>query len=500
MSRPLVLLVVLAFALGSCGDGSQGGSWITTGLGTTTAATTVPPDTTATTTPGTSAPSTPTTTPPTTVPSASGVGDPYFPGLGNPGYDVEHYAIAIEVDDTLRQFPAASTSIDAVAVETLDEFSLDFAGMTIDSVTLDGAAASFERQGEEVLVTPPAAIPAGEGFTVVVEYHGTPLRTTVPSLGFEAGWITVGSTAYAFAEPNGAHSWFPGSDHPSDKATFTIAAAVPTHLGFTAVSNGTLIAETADGVNTTFTWEMDDPMATYLATLAIGPYTRYESTEPGGIELRDYVPSSYEDAPAAFGRVAEMLVLFTDWFGPYPFDEYGHVIVAAFPGAMETQTMTMMGADAVDDGVVAHELAHQWFGDSVTPTTWRDIWLNEGFATFAEFLWVEEAYGEDAAASYITSLHSALQGQLMAPISDPGIAELFGTGVYWRGGLTLAALRTEVGDETMRSILTTYHSRFRHGNAATADFIAVAEEISGRDLGAFFADWLDEQTLPPLPA
>jgi aminopeptidase N len=454
-----------------------------------------------TTTPGsTSAPSTPTTTAPTTVPGASGVGDPYFPGLGNPGYDVEHYTISIEVDDTLRQFPAASTSIDAIAVDRLTEFSFDFAGMTIDSVFLDGAAVSFERMGEEVLITPAVAIPAGEGFTVVVEYHGTPLRTTIPSLGFEAGWITVGATAYAFAEPNAAHTWFPGSDHPSDKATFTIAAAVPTHLGFTAVSNGTLVDETADGANTTFTWEMDDPMATYLATLAIGPYTRYESMGPDDIELRDYVPSTYEDAPAAFGRVGEMLVLFTEWFGAYPFDEYGHVIVAAFPGAMETQTMTMMGADAVDDGVVAHELAHQWFGDSVTPATWRDIWLNEGFATFAEFLWVEEAYGADAAASYVNSLYSGLQGQLLAPISDPGIAELFGTGVYWRGGLTLAALRAEVGDETMKSILTTYHARFRHGNAATADFVAVAEEVSGRDLGDFFAAWLDEQALPPLPA
>jgi aminopeptidase N len=267
----------------------------------------------------------------------------------------------------------------------------------------------------------------------------------------------------------------------------------------TAVSNGTLVSEASDATFTTFTWEMDDPMATYLATLAIGPYTRSEAAGPDGVQLRDYVPASYLSPPAAFGRVGEMLALFTDWFGEYPFDAYGHVIVANFPGAMETQTMTMMGADAVSEDVVAHELAHQWFGDSVTPATWRDIWLNEGFATFAEFLWLEQAHGSAVMESYARSLHTALQGQTLRPIADPGVAELFGTGVYWRGGLTLYALRAEVGDDLMKSILTTYAARFRYGNAATADFIAVAEEVSGRDLGDFFSAWLDQTALPPFP-
>jgi len=499
MSRPLALVVVLALALVSCGDGSLGGSWITTGLGTTTSSTTPSPDTT---TPGTTVPpqtSTSTTGPTTTIPAGFGVGDPYFPGLGNPGYDVAHYTISIEVDESLHEFVTASTVIEAVATADLAAFSIDFAGMTIDSVSVDDDPAVFERVGDEVVITPVAPVPAGEGFTVLVEYHGTPTTSTVDSLGFEAGWITVGNTAYAFAEPNAAHTWFPGNDHPSDKATFTIVAAVPSHLGFTAVANGELVDETRGETTTTFTWEMHDAMATYLAVLAIGPYTRYEQTGPDGVELRDYVPSSYDEAPASFGRVGEMLTLFSGWFGPYPFDEYGHVIVYAFPGAMETQTMTLMGADAVGDEVVAHELAHQWFGDSVTPATWRDIWLNEGFATFAEFLWLEEAYGASVADSYAASLHGALQTMMLRPISDPGVAELFGTGVYWRGGLTLYALRSEVGDEVMRSILTTYHERFRYGNAATADFIAVAEELSGRDLGDFFSAWLDEQTLPPLP-
>ena len=483
------LLPVTMLLLAACG-GLSFPEPTTTGPATTTTTTgaTIP-----TTVPGT------TTTLGTTTPDdgAAGIGDPYFPLLGNPGFDVEHYSIALTVDETLRAI-AATTVIDASATADLAWFTLDFVGMDIDDITVDGAPAGFERDGHDVIVALPNTIPAGEGFSVEVAYHGTPTTIGVDSIGIQAGWTTVGDTAYVFAEPEAAHTWFPGSDHPSDKASFTISATVPS--GLTAVSNGELVAETEAGTTTTFTWDMPDPMATYLATLAIGDYVLSESDGPDGVVLRDYVPAAMPSPPAAFSRTAEMLTLFTEWFGPYPFEQYGHVIVPGFPAAMETQTMTMMGEDVVDNEVVAHELAHQWFGDSVTPATWRDIWLNEGFATFGELLWVEEEYGAAAMEAYAKTLHTALGGQTLRPISDPGVGELFAAGVYWRGGLTLYALRKEVGDDLMKDILTTYHARFRHGNAATADFIAVAEEVSGRDLGAFFAAWLDEVPLPPYPA
>lgn len=490
------LLIALSFVLvaGACDAGSDAGSWISTGLGTTL------PDSTTTTT---SAPPTTDVTvtrpPNTTIPGGTageaGVGDPYFPWLGNPGFDVEHYTITLTIDDTLEALTQATTDIDAVATADLTSLNLDFTGLEIDRLTVDGVEAGFTRGRNDLVVALPSPIPSGEDFSISVEYHGAPSTIANDAIGFETGWVKVGDTAYVFAEPHAAHTWFPGNDHPSDKATYTITATVPN--GLTAVSNGDLVATTPGASGTSFTWEMADPMATYLATLAIGDYTRSETTGPFGIELRDYIPASYQAPPASFGRVGEMLEVFSEWFGPYPFAHYGHVIVYGFPGAMETQTMTMMGDGAVSDDIVAHELAHMWFGDSVSPATWRDIWLNEGFATFGEFLWIEHDYGVPEMRAYAESLHSSLGGE--RPISDPGVAELFGAGVYWRGGLTLYALRIEVGNAVMRDILTTYHERFRHGNAATADFIAVAEEVSGRDLGAFFTAWLDEETLPPFP-
>lgn len=444
--------------------------------------------TTITTMPATTAPVT------TTRPSGSsgtGLGDPYFPELGSPGVDVSHYTIDLVLDDTLARFVTATTTIEAVATTDLTTIALDFVGMEVDGVTVDGNVAVAERSASKLTITPPAPIPSGEDFTIGVTYHGTPSSVLVDSIGIRAGWTVVGDVAYVFAEPDGARTWFPGSDHPSDKATFTIRATVP--AGLTAVSNGDLVDTSSSTAGDTFVWEMDDPMATYLATLAVGRYTRHEAAGPDGVELRDYVLDAY---PAAFTHTGEMLALFSDWFGPYPFSAYGHVIVPGFPAAMETQTMSMMGAGLIDTAVVAHELAHQWFGDSVTPATWQDIWLNEGFATFGEILWMEAEMGAAPARAYARSLH----GIGLEAIADPGISGLFGAAVYWRGGLTLYALRAEVGDDTMRAILTTYHDRFRHGNASTADFIAVAEEVSGRDLADFFRSWLEDAAMPPFPA
>lgn len=440
------------------------------------------------------------TVPGTTTSTAPGGGtvlpDPYFPDLGNAGFDVEHYAIAVTVDETLATFASATTVIDATATSDLVTFSLDLLGMTIDGLRVDGADAVFERHGGEVVVTPAAPIPAGEGFSIAVDYHGAPAQVPVESIGVNAGWTVIDGTAYVFAEPDAARTWFPGSDHPSDKATFDIVATVP--AGLTAVANGELVSTTEGATATTFSWEMDEPMATYLAVLAVGRYDRVEQPGPAGIQLRDYVPAG-TPVPASFRLVPEMLDLFASWFGPFPFTEYGHVVVPGFPAAMETQTMTMMGAGFDAEEVVAHELVHQWFGDSVTPATWQDIWLNEGFATFGEFLWLEEKYGSAVMEGYVDNLHTMLVDSGLRPIADPGIAELFGPGVYWRGGLTLHALRREVGDATMRAILTTWHDRYRYANAATADFIAVAEEVSGRDLAEFFEAWLGGGELPALP-
>lgn len=480
----LPLAIAMMALLASCSTGSNG-------------AVTTSPSPMATSTVPVTAGETTSTTEVTPGVSASGVGDSYFPLLGSPGLDVDHYAITLTTSPDLSAIAAAETVIEATALTDLSVFTLDFVGLEIDALTVDGTAAEYTRDQEDLVITLPTTIGAGEGFTVAVEYHGTPELRLLESIGIEAGWTVVSDGLYVFAEPNAAHTWFPGNDHPSDKATFTITATVPD--GLVAVSNGELVSESAAGGMATFTWEMDSPMATYLALLAVSEYRRVESEGPGGIILRDYLPVDFGDTvPSSFQRTGEMISLFESWFGPYPFDRYGHVVVTGFPGAMENQTMSMMGRLALDESTVAHELAHQWYGDSVSPSRWKDVWLNEGFATFAELLWLEHTEGTAVMTAYASSLHSVLE-QTAGAISDPGVANLFGADVYWRGGLTLHALRVEVGDATMRQILTEYHDRHRYGNATTEDFIAVASEVAGRDLGEFIMDWLDARRMPAFP-
>jgi aminopeptidase N len=303
---------------------------------------------------------------------------------------------------------------------------------------------------------------------------------------------------YVVAEPDGAHTWFPGSDHPADKATFTIVTTVPEP--FAVVSNGTLAGETHSDGMATFVWEMDDPMATYLATIVVAELESVDRTGLEGIEIRDHLPADLAaEDPRPLQRTAEWIEFFETWFGPYPFASYGHVVVSGFGAALESQTMSVMDRAALVDVTVIHELAHQWFGDSVSIATWQDIWLNEGFATFAEFLWIEDQLGRDAMEADIEGRHAFMNRHSHRPISDPGVDELFGSAVYQRGGLTLHALRVKVGDDVMRDILRTYVARYTGANASTEDFIAVAEDIAARDLSVFFDAWLYESELPPLP-
>jgi aminopeptidase N len=438
------------------------------------------------------------------VPGSSGGGDPYFPDLGNPGYDVEHYLLDLTVDPEANTLQGG-VSITASATEDLDSFHLDFLGLAIDALTVDGIAAPFSREGGELIVDPSSLLPAGEEFTVEVDYHGTPV--SLNTLGFPLGWVDSGDITYVVSEPDAARTWFPCSDHPGDKAAFTFRITVPE--GVTVAANGSL-AETVTGTgNTTFVWEMPQPMATYLATVVIGHLDRVERLAPGGVLLRDYLPADMEgQLPPALEKVPQMLGFFAGLFGPYPFAEYGHAVVPGVPGALEDQTLCVFGRPLLSmpavpgvEEIVAHELSHQWFGDSVTPSTWQDVWLNEGFATFAEWLWLEHDQGQ---AAFETALESGYEYLAEGPHplpGDPGPSgqEMFDPSVYLRGGLTLQALRVAVGNDTTLSILRAWADRYAYGNATTADFVALAEELSGRDLGGLFDAWLYQEALPPLP-
>ncbi|MFH2072780.1 MAG: M1 family metallopeptidase [Actinomycetota bacterium] len=468
------------------------------------------PDTTASTA-STTASTTATTTTPTATPTQAaaphsaapnGLGDPYFPGLGNTGYDVEHYRIDRTVQPALNRIEG-TTTIEAVPPADYDSFTLDFAGLDIADITIDGAAVDYRREGpQESELRVEAPLVTGESFSVAVAYSGIPDPTEPGALGFPTGWLTNREGTFVASEPAGAHTWFPCNDHPSDKAAFTFRITVP--AGMTGVANGTLVdtAATAAGA-ATFVWEMPDPMATYLATVVVAPLERIEHPPMGDVVLRDYLPPSM-DVPESFTLTGDMIDFFDDLFGPYPFDEYGHVVVSGFPAALETQTMTVFGEEWFDspftEFVVAHELAHQWFGDAVSPSTWRDVWLNEGFATYAELLWVEHLYGAAAMQAEAATRYADLAGTPHAITGDPQPAALFGMSVYQRGGLTLHALRAAAGDEAFFEILRTWMERYGSGAASTAEFIALAEEVSGADLDDLFQAWLYSSQLPPLPS
>lgn len=347
----------------------------------------------------------------------------------------------------------------------------------------------------------PEVLVDGDEATVVVEYSGVPETARIGTDLFGVGWQTDGRDAYVVSEPAGAATWFPANDHPTDKATFRFEITVPDDLE--VVANGLQVAREVDGDRATWTYEASDLMATYLASVVIGDLTFDESVAPTGVPIRNAYPNRLAEAARRdFVNAGEMLSVFTGWFGPYPFEVYGQVVVDEKVGfALENQTLSLFGSDfatglGLVDQVVAHELAHQWYGNAVSPATWQDIWLNEGFATYAEWIWTQESGGRSIAESATATHAEADFG--VAP-GDPGAGELFQPTVYLRGGLVVHALSVEIGDEAFRSVLQEWVARYDDSTASTADFQDLAEELSGADLDGFFDAWVHGEELPPLP-
>jgi aminopeptidase N len=454
----------------------------------------------------TSTTSTSTTRPLEPVDGADSAGDPYYPSLGATGYDVEHYDLALDVDPIGAGALSGVATIDAVATTDLASFALDVVGLQVDAVTVDGEPATAAQEGDELRITPAAPIALDSEFTTVVTYSGSPgpLDSGVELLP-DVGWFDLPGDAgsYVLSEPSGGATWFPANDHPVDKATYTFHVTVPE--GYEAAANGLLEDEQTRRGRTTWRWEMDRPMASYLATVVVGQLTFEDAGEVGGVTIRNvYADSIAEGASATFERQGEMLEHFAGLFGPYPFDVYGSVVVDdQLFVALETQTLSIYGRDILGypqetESVVAHELAHQWFGDAVTPDTWQDIWLNEGFATYAEWLWVDHA-GGNSLDSMVAGAHQSLQGDEPVAPGDPGAEDLFHTSVYWRGALALHALRESVGDDDFFAILQTWVERNDGTSVNTADFVALAEEVSGDEVSALMDAWLYDPEMPDLP-
>ncbi len=643
---------------------------------------------------------------------SSGLGDPYFPLDGNGGYDVKHYFLDLKYNPTSDVLEGTAT-IHAVATQNLSRFHLDFVGLTIDRLKVNGSLALRTRNGQELVVTPNRGLPKGEKFTVVVRYHGVP-EVIEDELGI-SGFMPTSDGAVVAGEPHVAATWFPANDHPLDKAAYTFSVKVPT--GLKVVANGILRNTWTSKGWTTWRWEAEDPMASYLATVTIGkfnldsyrhagipfwdaidpalyvipkprtgtqyaisqkgdpsfkrlarniavpaggatlsfwitrdtepdwdfvfveaktagsndwttlrdlnghtsrstgfscpfwhqlhPFLRHYQTDngedgcspqgttgnwhaasgssdgyehwkvdlsafagstaqvsisyasddfiqyagafvddiavstgqgttsfeddgntrdgwtvpgaPSGSEPNpnDWIVGTKADAPspigsdidASFSREGEIVDFLSDEFGPYPFSTAGGIVDDVDLGfALENQTRPIYSpvfwAAGQGDSVLVHELAHQWYGDSLALAAWKHIWLNEGFATYAEWLWSEHE-GLGTAQENFDGLYNAIPADdpfWSVIVGNPGRASLFDFAIYGRGAMTLQQLRLAVGDDDFFEILRRWASSHAGGNVKTSQFIALSETVSGKNLDTLFDTWLFTPGKPDVPA
>jgi aminopeptidase N len=422
-------------------------------------------------------------------PGAPGIGDPYFPLAGNGGYDVRSYVLDLRYDPATRRLDGTAAIL-ATATQALSRFDLDLRDLAVSSVTVNGRRAAWTRSGQELVITPDRALGQHRPFLTVVRYGGVPGPVTDPDGSIE-GWVPTDDGAFVVNEPQGSPAWFPANDHPTDKATFTVRMTVP--AGITAVGNGRLLAQTTRHGRTTFVWHEDNPMATYLSTITLGRFQVHRDRVQG---LPVYValdPREAAEAKPVTDRIPEIVRWGTSLFGPYPFDVVGAIVDRApeVGYALESQTKPNFD-EAPSLSTMVHEIAHQWYGNSVTLSRWKDIWLNEGFATYAEWLWSEHTGDRSAQeifdAEYARPATSAFWQQ---PAGDPGGPEnLFNSPSYDRGAMTLHVLRVRIGDRAFFRLLRAWAQRYRYDNVSTPDLVALAERISGQDLDRLFAVWL----------
>ena len=424
------------------------------------------------------------------APGGDSAGDPYFPNQGNTGYDVGHYSLELDYKPGNGKLDATA-SISATATQELSAFNLDYRGPRVRSVTVGGQPAAFGRSGQELTVTPAAAIASGAGFELVVAYRGRPRPLRDPD-GSVSGWIPTDDGAFVAGEPQGSPTWFPCNDHPTDKATFDFAITVPRRVE--AIANGALVERRRHGRRVTWRWAAEQPMAAYLATSTIGQF-RVERKRFDGLESVVAVdPREARAAKRPLRRIKGITRFFSRLFGPYPFGQTGAIVdrAPAVGYALETQTRPIYSS-APSEVTVAHEIAHQWFGDSVSVERWQDIWLNEGFATWAEWRWDEQLGGRTTGQvfSRLERTSASRTNLWDPPPGNPGgPRQLFSESVYIRGGMALEALRQRIGRRTFLELVRAWVAEHTYGNATIDEFIALAEARAGQDLDPLFERYL----------
>jgi len=435
---------------------------------------------------------------------ALGAGDPYFPRYGNGGYDVQHYDLAIRYAPASNVLRGIAT-IEALATQELSCFSLDLNGLRVGSVEVDGLAAEWSRTTQDLKITPAQPLADGAPFTVEVRYRGVPRPFVLPGTTIPSGFIHTSDGFIVAGEPESAATWFPVNDHPTDPATYSFRVTVP--AGLQVVANGVRERVASNGDRRTHVWQVREPMASYLATVDVGEFRlRFDETG-SGVPLIDAVHRDLgHRVDDALARQPAILSFLESRFGTYPFESVGAIVTHSrkLGFALETQTRPIYPRWYFPGAVpvIVHELAHQWFGDLVAVERWQHIWLNEGFATYAEWLWSEDR-GQGTTRERLRDTFDGIPAEhpfWRVVVGDPGPDDLFHDAVYTRGAMTLQALREEVGNVAFFDTLRAWNETNAFGTGTTEEFIALAEQESGQQLDELFDAWLFTPRRPPASA
>jgi aminopeptidase N len=368
-------------------------------------------------------------------------------------------------------------------------------------VRVNGHRARFRRSGHELRITPAAPLAAGRQFRVVVRYAGVPADETWRG---ESNWLASESEVVTMNEPHMAAWWFPANDHPRDKASFDIHITVP--KGKDVIANGVRVGKRKRAGRTTTHWRAVEPMATYLAFFAAGSFATRSGSCLGinnyvAISRLDPAQARPADTKALAQLTCDVVTAYTSVLGSYPFRATGGLVTSLPVGfALENQTRpTYPALPGPTPALVAHEVAHQWFGDSVSVATWRDIWLNEGFAQYLQTYYLTEVKQGRSMQGWLHEAYHQLESDpefWRLAIDDPGPQHLFDGPVYVRGAMAVQALRHRIGDPAFWTLLHTWVDQRRHANGSIADFKALAASVSGQDLTAFFDVWLHAKVAP----
>ncbi|MFS4093612.1 M1 family metallopeptidase [Streptomyces sp. AF1A] len=440
-----------------------------------------------------------------------GVGDRLYPYLGNPGYNVASYEVDLTYPGTHDKPLEAVTTINAWTTADLDHLNLDFAHGTVRSVDVDGRPADFARAGDDLVVTPDQPLRRGGWTRITVRHTSDP----APVKDQDGGWVRTSDGLAMANQADAAHLVFPCNDHPSDKAMFTFRITAPN--GYTAVANGLPTGTERVGRSTTWTYRTRHPMATELAQVSIGRSAVPHRTGPHGLPVRDVVPSGDRKTLEPWlAKTPDQIAWMESKVGPFPFETYGVLMAQATTGfELETQTLSLFEKNLFTEpgypkwyveSVMVHELSHQWFGDSVTPRTWSDVWLNEGHATWYEALYADEKAHQPLAdrmkAAYAESDRWREAGGPPARPKAPAPGEkisIFRPNIYDGAALVIYALRQEIGRPAFERLERLWVREHRDSTATTGDFVRLASLVAGRDLSGFLQGWLYGDKTPPMP-